>query len=130
MNNKRDTVIQPEHLILLCGAILLVVLIAFITIGHPSSLIFEEKNTQHSAYAALTVTYPESSESSSSSLLNINTADALELMTLPGVGEATAKAILDYRREHGLFRSTEELIHVTGIGEKKLEEILPYITVD
>ena len=129
MNNKRDTVIQPEHLILLCGAILLVVLIAFITIGHPFPS-FAAENVRPSTRTSLTVTYPESSESSSSSLLNINTADARELMTLPGVGEATAKAILDYRREHGLFRSTEELIHVTGIGEKKLEEILPYITVD
>ena len=61
--------------------------------------------------------------------VNINTASAAELETLPGVGPALAQRILDYRKENGSFRTPEELIKVKGIGENKLEELLDLITV-
>ena len=47
-------------------------------------------------------------------------------MTLPGIGEKRARAILDYRAEHGPFRYVEDLIRVEGIGEGLLEGILEY----
>ena len=68
--------------------------------------------------------------SSSGGLVNINTAGVYELDRLPGVGEATAKKIIAYRDEHGPFKSVDELILVSGIGEKKLADMRPYVTVD
>ena len=49
--------------------------------------------------------------------VNINTASPSELEALPGIGPAKAKAIVDYRQQHGAFKSVEELKNVKGIGE-------------
>ena len=61
--------------------------------------------------------------------LDLNTATKEELMALPGVGEVLAERILAYRAEHGPFTCVEELGNVSGIGEKKLEALLPEVTV-
>ena len=62
-------------------------------------------------------------------LVDLNTAEAEELATLPGIGEGLAKRIVDYRTEHGPFEGPEGLMEVSGIGEKKLEALLPEVTV-
>ncbi len=62
-----------------------------------------------------------------SNLVNINGADLETLMSLPGIGETKAAAILSYRSEHGPFTSLEELLNVPGIGQALLEEIRPLI---
>ena len=62
-------------------------------------------------------------------LVNLNTADAAELMTIPGIGESKAAAILAYREEHGSFQSIEEIMQISGIKEKMFEKIKNYITV-
>lgn len=59
--------------------------------------------------------------------VSLNSASEAELETLPGVGPATAQKILDYRQEHGGFRSVEEIMSVRGIGEKKFERMKPYL---
>lgn len=61
--------------------------------------------------------------------VNLNTATAEQLESLNGIGEALAGRIIAYRRQHGLFRSTEELKNVAGIGDKKYEDIEKSITV-
>ena len=61
--------------------------------------------------------------------ININTATVEELMALPGIGQTYASRIVDYRRKHGPFESVGELIHVPGIGEKRLEAIWDLVTV-
>lgn len=60
--------------------------------------------------------------------LNINTASAGELQALPGIGEVLAGRILAYREENGGFSAVEELMNVEGIGQRRMEEILDYIT--
>lgn len=63
------------------------------------------------------------------SVVNINTATKAELMTLTGIGEAKAEAIIDYRNSNGKFNSAEEIMNVSGIGEKIYEKIKNRITV-
>lgn len=62
-------------------------------------------------------------------LVNLNTADAAALDTLPGVGPVTAEAILSWRTEHGGFTAVEELLEVDGIGDATLADIAPHVTV-
>lgn len=60
--------------------------------------------------------------------ISINTADLELLMTLPGIGESKAKSIIEYR-EITPFTSIEDIMNVSGIGEKAFEQIKDYITV-
>ena len=64
-----------------------------------------------------------------SSPVNLNTADEGALDALPGVGPATAKNILDWREANGRFTAVEDLLSVTGIGEKTLAELRDLVTV-
>lgn len=66
---------------------------------------------------------------SDSGLVNINTATVEQLDTLPGVGEATATAIVKDREQNGAFTSPEDLMRVSGIGEKKFERLEGLICV-
>ncbi len=68
-------------------------------------------------------------DSDNGGLININTATQEELETLPSIGEVRAQAIIAYREEHGGFRTTDELMEVSGIGEKIFADISPHITV-
>jgi competence protein ComEA len=61
--------------------------------------------------------------------VDLNAATAEQLDVLPGVGPATATAILTYRDEHGRFASVDELLEVRGIGEAKLEQLRPLVRV-
>lgn len=62
-----------------------------------------------------------------SDTININKASAVELQKLPGIGPAYANRIIEWREENGPFTSSEQLLEIKGIGEKKLGKILPYI---
>ena len=60
--------------------------------------------------------------------IDINTAGVQELTALPGIGEVLSHRIVAYREVSGPFSAPEDLINVSGIGEKRLAQILPYIT--
>ena len=61
--------------------------------------------------------------------VDLNTATAEELMTLPGIGEKRAAAIIAYRQANGPFRIPEELTNVDGIGEGILAGLIDQVTV-
>ena len=107
----------------------------------PDSLNRAEKVTDGEKIIVLS--YEESSEreKSSSSVpdygltsdegdkVNINTADSSELQTIPGIGPAKAQSIIDYREQNGYFTTTEDIMDVTGIGQKTYASIKDYIVV-
>lgn len=62
-------------------------------------------------------------------VVDINTADETLLTSLPGVGPVLARRILQYRQDNGPFASVEELMNVEGIGEKKFEDIRPWVKI-
>ena len=62
-------------------------------------------------------------------LVNINTADEAQLTSLKGIGSTKAKAITQYRQEHGPFKTVDDLKKVSGIGDQTLAALKPLITV-
>ncbi|MEW6446153.1 MAG: ComEA family DNA-binding protein [Pseudomonadota bacterium] len=62
-------------------------------------------------------------------LIDINSADAVTLEKINGIGPAKAKAIVEYRGKHGPFKNVDELENVPGIGPKIMETIKPQITL-
>jgi competence protein ComEA len=62
-------------------------------------------------------------------IVNLNTATAAELESLPGIGAKTAARIIDYRQKKGTFKKIEELMNVQGIGEKSFLRLRTQITV-
>ena len=62
-------------------------------------------------------------------VVNLNTATAADLESLPGIGKSTAQRILEYRQKSGGFKKVEELMNVKGIGEKSFLKIKNRLTV-
>lgn len=70
-----------------------------------------------------------SAVSNKPALLNINTAAAEELQTLPNIGARMAERIIDHRTQHGNFTSVDALQNVKGIGPKTIEKLRPFVDV-
>lgn len=62
-------------------------------------------------------------------LIDLNTADAGTLQTLPGIGEELARRIIEYRTEHGGFSDPSELLNIDGIGDKTYGDLIALVTV-
>lgn len=69
------------------------------------------------------------SDDSVSSKVNINTASKEELLTIKGIGETKADAIIKYRTEKGLFKDISEIKNISGIGDSTFEKIKDFITI-
>ncbi|ANU16992.1 competence protein ComEA [Planococcus maritimus] len=67
--------------------------------------------------------------SAESGLINVNSADEEELTELPGIGPAKAAAIVAHRTENGPFEAIEQLMDVTGIGEKSFEQLKELVSI-
>lgn len=84
-------------------------------------------------YVQLPVNSPEDAitvtETMKDYRLDINSATKTQLMELPGIGEMLAERIIAYRTENGPYATTDELLNVEGIGEKKLSVIEERIKV-
>jgi competence protein ComEA len=72
----------------------------------------------------------QTQEESQSSLVNLNTATEADLQTISGIGAKRAADIIAYREANGGFKSVDDLNNVSGIGDKTMESIRPYVTVD
>ncbi len=74
-------------------------------------------------------TTPTEDNSNNTSLVNINTATVAELTTIKGIGESKAQAIISYRTDKGPFKSINDLLNVSGIGDALFDKIKEFITV-
>lgn len=77
----------------------------------------------------VSVDTPFFSDAESSDKININTASVEQLTILTGIGETKAAAIIAYREKNGSFSSIEEIMNVSGIGEKTFEDIKDFISI-
>lgn len=84
---------------------------------------------RHRPTTTIAAQAPSGGSAGTTSVINLNTATAVQLDALPGVGPATAKAILDYRESKGKFSKVEDLLNVTGIGAAKLAALKDFVTV-
>lgn len=89
----------------------------------------EEVIAEPSDFAPREANTPQSAEATSAGLIDLNTATLTELMTLPGVGESRARAIIDHRTSQGLFHAVEEVMEIGGIGEGIFSRIQSQITI-
>ncbi len=87
---------------------------------------FVERNEVNAVETPVINTVPDETEL----MININTANSFELQLLNGIGEQTAKRIIDYRNKYGNFEVIEDLMRVDGIGKKKFEIIKDNICVE
>ena len=72
---------------------------------------------------------PSSAKPAAGEVVNLNTATATQIATLPGIGDKAAKLIVEYREKNGGFKKVEELMNVKGIGEKSFLKLKPLISV-
>ena len=96
----------------------------------PDAVSFTQISTDGSQSEELESGQTEKDEETNLGKVPINRADETELDTLPGIGPALAKAIVEYREENGGFSSLEELMEVPGIGEKKFAELKDLISLE
>ena len=113
-------------IILSVAAALFLGIILGVFIGHitsPKTLDFRDQHKE----TLPSYTYPF--KTNQTGKININIANEDELIMLPGIGEETAKRIIEYRNQFGIFYSLDELTKVKGIGKNTVEKLRPYATV-
>ncbi|HEL2554680.1 TPA: helix-hairpin-helix domain-containing protein [Streptococcus suis] len=88
------------------------------------------KDENISVVTSTTVSSAMPPEEKNTSLVNLNTATESDLQTISGIGAKRATDIIAYREANGGFKSVDDLNNVSGIGDKTMESIRPYVTVD
>ncbi|HEM4069832.1 TPA: helix-hairpin-helix domain-containing protein [Streptococcus suis] len=88
------------------------------------------KDENISVVASTTASSAMSTEEKNTNLVNLNTATEADLQTISGIGAKRAADIIAYREANGGFKSVDDLNNVSGIGDKTMESIRPYVTVD
>ncbi|HEM3634002.1 TPA: helix-hairpin-helix domain-containing protein [Streptococcus suis] len=88
------------------------------------------KDENISVVTSTTASSAMSQEEKNTSLVNLNTATEVDLQTISGIGTKRATDIIAYREANGGFKSVDDLNNVSGIGDKTMESIRPYVTVD
>jgi len=137
------TILKTELAFISAAVILSAFILGFFAGKSGSGAAFELTRIPYTAQSGGAVNLtdsPDSAEASGNSgasldsqtegRLNINTADASELITLPGIGEVLSGRIIAYRDEKGGFKNIYELMDVSGIGEKTFEKLRALVCVD
>ncbi|HFI0394955.1 TPA: helix-hairpin-helix domain-containing protein [Streptococcus suis] len=88
------------------------------------------KDENISVVASATASSAMSPEGKNTSLVNLNTATEADLQTISGIGAKRAADIIAYREVNGGFKSVDDLNNVSGIGDKTMESIRSYVTVE
>jgi competence protein ComEA len=78
---------------------------------------------------ATTPKAPATATATAAAPVNLNTATVEQLATIPGVGPKMAERIIDYRQKNGGFKKVEDLMNVSGVGEKSFLKMKPLITI-
>ncbi|MCR5484581.1 MAG: helix-hairpin-helix domain-containing protein [Clostridiales bacterium] len=128
MKEKRDEAILVAMALL--AASFLIVYNAF---SAPSEYIKSTKQSFETVTTSKKNTEPTKADPVKNDIksdpVNINTADVEAFERIEGIGPEKAKAIVEYREENGDFKSVDELLECPGIGEKTLERIRPFLTL-
>ncbi len=95
--------------------------------GGPSSNLAPQEGEEASVAAAPETAPLHLSKAKASGPVSLNTGSEADFETLPGVGPATARKILDYRQAHGGFATVDEIQSVKGVGPKKFEKMKPFL---
>ena len=117
-SDKKQTLVMIGIVLLIVAGIML-----YVTLSAPR--IYENENysvsssTVSTTKEKTTVSYP----------LNLNTATVEELMTIDGISQKNAFAIVEYRKKIGAYSDVSEIMNIKGIGEGTYYKVLPYLDV-
>ena len=130
-NQKEEQALHQQTCILIAIACLFCAGILLYQVFFQGPVIYQKSGEDRPESSVFSSSEPEPSASSDTAvtLINLNTATAEELDTLPGIGPARAQAIITYREEQGEFSTIEQVMEVDGIGEGIFEQIREFITV-
>ena len=130
-NQKEEQALHQQTCILIAIACLFCAGILLYQVFFQGPVIYQKSGEDRPESSVISSSEPEPSASSDTAvtLINLNTATAEELDTLPGIGPARAQAIITYREEQGEFYTIEQVMEVDGIGEGIFEQIREFITV-
>ena len=126
--NKIDKSQLAYKTVIIILSILIITLLLFILISRYNDKRRLELSEEFSDMSHIVI--KESTDTTKFVYININTADAIELAELSGIGETKAKAIIAYREKNGDFSCIEDIMNVNGIGEAIFNEIKEHIYVE
>ena len=101
------------------------VIVSILTLALTVGLFYIRNNEDRQ----ITLSYISADTKPDSSLMDLNSATAEQLQTLPGIGPKLAQRIISYRDANGGFRDFSELLNIEGLGKGRVESILPLITL-
>jgi comEA protein len=133
MTEEKKVVVREQVGVILLAAVLVMSGLLLIKQKDVPTTFTENTNSSSQGTAAKPVVSSPTSVQTPSTvkvgLVNINTSSLEELDTLPGVGPATAQKIVDYRNKNGNFKSLENIMDVSGIGEAKYSQLKDKISI-
>ena len=124
-NNRRRSVLKCIIYIIAVLAVSAAGIIYSVSRSNAKAEFIESKNEKYDMPSI-----EDREELEKPKIININTADKEELMSLGGIGETIAERIIEYRDNKGSFNNIEDIKNVKGIGDKTFENIKDFITVE